>query len=154
MMIMLKQLGLCLLILPLIVSCSTSKKGAELSQPSQLSQEVQSVKSETSQGKIYEVAEEDAEFPGGHVGLLTYIRNHVKYPASALETNLQGMVILRFVVERDGSVGDVNITKSLSPDCDKESVRLIKSLPKFKPAKIDGKPVRKWFTVPVRFILQ
>ena len=63
-------------------------------------------------------------------------------------------MILRFVVERDGSVGDVEITKSLSPDCYKESVRLIKSLPKFKPVKIDGKPVRKWFIVPVRFILQ
>lgn len=63
------------------------------------------------------------------------------------------MVIVRFVAERDGSVGDVEITKSLSPDCDKESVRLIKELLKFNPAKIDGKPVRKWFAVPVRFIL-
>ena len=154
MMKKLKQLGLGLLALPLMVSCATSKKGAELSASTQLSQDVKSVNSETPQGEIYEVAEVEAEFPGGQVALLRYINEHVKYPASAVKAGLQGMVIVRFVVERDGSVGDATVTKSLSPDCDKESIRLIQSLPNFKPAKIKGEPVRKWFTVPVRFILQ
>ncbi len=104
--------------------------------------------------EIHEVVEQDAEFPGGQAALLKYIRENVKYPAIALEQDLQGMVILRFVVERDGSVGDVQIKKSLSAECDREAIRVVKSLPRFIPAKQSGRPVRKWFTVPVRFIIQ
>ena len=104
--------------------------------------------------EIHEVVEQDAEFPGGQAALLKYIRDNVKYPAIALEQDLQGMVILRFVVERDGSVGEVQIKKSLSAECDREAIRVVKSLPRFIPAKQSGRPVRKWFTVPVRFIIQ
>ena len=104
--------------------------------------------------EIHEVVEQDAEFPGGQAALLKFIRDNVKYPAIALEQDLQGMVILRFVVERDGSVGDVQIKKSLSAECDREAIRVVKSLPRFIPAKQSGRPVRKWFTVPVRFIIQ
>ncbi len=104
--------------------------------------------------EIHEVVEQDAEFPGGQDALLKYLRDNVKYPAIAYEQDLQGMVILHFVVERDGSVGEVQVKKSLSPECDREAIRLVKSLPHFIPARNDGRPVRKWFTVPVRFIIQ
>ena len=103
--------------------------------------------------EILEVAEQDAQFPGGQVALLKYIRENTKYPAIALEQDVQGMVILRFVVERDGHVGDIEVKKSLSAECDREAVRVIKSLPRFVPATKEGRPVRKWFTVPVRFMI-
>ena len=103
--------------------------------------------------EILEVAEQDAQFPGGQAALLKYIRENTKYPAIALEQDVQGMVILRFVVERDGHVGDIEVKKSLSAECDREAVRVIKSLPRFVPATKEGRPVRKWFTVPVRFMI-
>ena len=103
--------------------------------------------------EILEVAEQDAQFPGGQVALLKYIRENTKYPAIALEQDVQGMVILRFVVERDGRVGDIEVKKSLSEECDREAIRVIKSLPRFVPARKEGRPVRKWFTVPVRFMI-
>ena len=104
--------------------------------------------------EIFEVVEQDAEFPGGQAALLKYIRENTKYPSIALEQDLQGVVILRFVVERDGSVGEVQVKKSLSAECDREAIRVVKSLPRFIPAKQSGRPVRKWFTVPVRFMIQ
>ena len=104
--------------------------------------------------EIFEVVEQDAEFPGGQTALLKYISNNLKYPAIAIEQELQGVVILRFVVERDGRVGQVQIKKSLSKECDAAAVAVVKSLPRFIPAKQSGRPVRKWFTVPVRFTIQ
>ena len=104
--------------------------------------------------EIFEVVEQDAEFPGGQAALLKYIRENTKYPAIALEQDVQGMVILRFVVERDGRVGDIEVKKSLSAECDREAIRVVKSFPRFIPAKQSGRPVRKWFTVPVRFMIQ
>ena len=98
--------------------------------------------------------EEDAQFPGGQVALLKYIRDHVIYPDAALKQGVQGMVILRFVVERDGRVGEIQVRSSLSPGCDREAIRVVKSMPRFIPAKLNGRPVRKWFTVPIRFIIQ
>jgi protein TonB len=98
--------------------------------------------------------EQDAEFPGGQAALLKFIRDNTKYPAIALEQDLQGVVMLRFVVERDGSVGEVQIRKGLSAECDREAIRVVKSFPRFIPAKQNGRPVRKWFTVPVRFVIQ
>ena len=104
--------------------------------------------------EIHENVEQQAEFPGGQAALLKYIRDNVKYPAIALEQDLQGVVLLRFVVERDGSVGEVQVQKSLSAECDREAIRVVKSFPRFIPAKINGRPVRNWFRVPVRFIIQ
>jgi protein TonB len=104
--------------------------------------------------EIHENVEQKAEFPGGEAALLKYIRDNVKYPAIALEQDLQGIVLLRFVVERDGSVGDVQVQKSLSAECDREAIRVVKAFPRFIPAKINGRPVRNWFRVPVRFIIQ
>ena len=103
--------------------------------------------------EILDVAEQDAQFPGGQAALLKYIRENTKYPAIALEQDVQGMVILRFVVERDGRVGDIEVKKSLSAECDREAIRVIKSFPRFVPARKEGRPVRKWFTVPVRFMI-
>jgi TonB family protein len=103
---------------------------------------------------IYETADKDAEYPGGQAGLLNHIHNNIRYPSTAIDKNVQGVVILRFVVERDGSVGEVQVMKSLSAECDREAIRVIKTLRRFEPAKLKGVPVRKWFIVPIRYSMK
>ena len=103
---------------------------------------------------IYSVVEQQAQFPGGEAALLAYVAKNIKYPAIAVEQEIQGTVNLRFVVEANGSIGDVQIVKSLESHCDKEAIRVVKSLPRFIPGKQQGRPVRVWFTLPVRYSIQ
>lgn len=104
--------------------------------------------------QVYTVVEQEPSFPGGQDALLKYIATHIKYPAIAQEQDIQGQVVLKFVVKEDGSVGDVKVMKGLSKECDAEAVRVVKSLPRFIPGKQQGKPVKVWFTLPIRFQLQ
>lgn len=106
------------------------------------------------EAKVYNVVEQPPTFPGGEAALLKYIATHVKYPQIAQEQDIQGVVNLRFVVKEDGSVGDVQVAKSLESHCDQEAVRVVKSLPRFIPGKQQGKAVKVWFSLPVRFQLQ
>ena len=101
--------------------------------------------------KVYTVVEQMPSFPGGEDALLKYIGSHIKYPSIALEQGIQGMVMLRFVVNPDGHVGEVQVLKSLDPYCDREAKRVIQSLPKFIPGKQQGRAVAVWYTCPVRF---
>lgn len=93
-------------------------------------------------------------FPGGETALAAYIGQNIRYPQSALENEIQGTVLLRFVVLEDGRIGDVVITRGLDPACDKEAVRVVKTLPNFNPGQLDGEPVKVWYTLPVRFLIQ
>ena len=104
--------------------------------------------------EIFTIVEQEAEYPGGEQALLAFVRSNCVYPAIAQEQDIQGTVQLRFVVEKDGSVGEVRVTKSLHPACDKEAIRVVKKLKRFTPAKQQGHPVRAWFTLPVRFSIQ
>jgi protein TonB len=97
------------------------------------------------------IVEQKAQFPGGENALLKFVADNLKYPSIALEQELQGIVIVRFVVEKDGSVGEVTVRKSLSEECDAAAVKVVKQLPKFIPAKSQGNPVRVWYTLPIRF---
>lgn len=106
------------------------------------------------EAKVYNIVEQPPTFPGGEAALLKYIATHVKYPQIAQEQEIQGVVNLRFVVKEDGSVGEVQVAKSLESHCDAEAVRVVKSLPRFIPGKQQGKAVRVWFSLPVRFQLQ
>lgn len=99
-------------------------------------------------------AEEGAIFPGGEKALMDYVRSHINYPAYEKEADISGKVLVRFVVEKDGSVSNVEILKKVSPGIDKEAKRVIESLPKWTPAKNNGKPVRLWFNMPINFALQ
>ena len=103
---------------------------------------------------VYNVVEQVPQFPGGEAALLKYVATHLKYPAIAQEQEISGVVTLRFVVLEDGSVGDVIIMKSLEKHCDEEAKRVVKSLPRFIPGKQQGKAVRVWYTLPVRYVLQ
>ena len=103
---------------------------------------------------VYNVVEQMPQFPGGEAALLKYVATHLKYPAIAQEQEISGVVTLRFVVLEDGSVGDVIIMKSLEKHCDEEAKRVVKSLRRFIPGKQQGKAVRVWYTLPVRYVLQ
>ena len=92
--------------------------------------------------------------PGGQNGLMMFLNHNVKYPSIAEENGIQGRVICKFVVERDGSITEVKVSKSVDPSLDKEAVRVLKSMPKWIPGMQDGKPVRVQYTVPVTFKLQ
>lgn len=100
-----------------------------------------------------EIVEQQATFPGGDGALLEYVRKHVKYPSIAVEQELQGTVMIRFMVGKDGSVSDVKVIKSLSKECDREAVRVVKTLPRFTPARMQGRPVPVYFKLPVRYVL-
>lgn len=78
----------------------------------------------------------------------------VKYPMIAQENNIQGKVFVQFVIEKDGSVSDVKVARSVDPSLDKEAIRVVKAMPKWKPGKQRGKPVRVSYTVPINFQLQ
>ena len=102
----------------------------------------------------YVAVEQMPQFPGGNEALLKYISTHLKYPVIAAENGIEGTVTLRFVVSPTGEVTKVEILRQLDPSCDKEAIRVIKSLPQWVPGKQNGKPVPVYFTVPVRFRLQ
>ena len=102
---------------------------------------------------VFTVVEQPPTFPGGENALIAYIAKHLKYPQVALEQEIQGVVKLRFVVMPDGTVGDVVIQQGLESHCDKEAVRVVKSLPRFIPGKQQGKPVAVWYTLPIRFVI-
>ncbi len=104
---------------------------------------------------IFMVVESMPEFPGGQQALFKYLADNVKYPVIAQENGIQGRVICQFVVNKDGSIVDVVAVRSSGEtSLDKEAIRVIKSMPKWKPGKQRGKPVRVKYTVPVNFRLQ
>ena len=104
--------------------------------------------------KVFDVVEQMPEFPGGQAALLKWIGDHIKYPAIAEENGIQGRVVCTFVVERDGSVTDVQVARSIDPSLDKEAIRVLKQMPRWNPGKQNGSSVRVKYTVPVTFRLQ
>ena len=104
--------------------------------------------------KVFESVEQDPVFPGGQAALLQYVSSHIRYPSVCQENNIQGRVILQFVVTKTGAVGQVKVARGVHPELDAEAVRVVKSLPKFTPGKMNGHPVNVWFTLPVQFKLQ
>ena len=106
------------------------------------------------EAKVFTYVEQMPVFPGGEAALQKFIHDHLKYPAVSLEEGVQGTVMLRFVVNENGSVGEVQILKSLDTYCDREAKRVVQSLPRFTPGRQQGKPVKVWFQFPIRFEIQ
>ena len=104
--------------------------------------------------KVFDVVEQMPEFPGGQAALLKWIGDNIKYPTIAEENGIQGRVVCTFVVERDGSVTDVQVARSIDPSLDKEAIRVLKKMPRWNPGKQNGSAVRVKYTVPVTFKLQ
>ena len=104
--------------------------------------------------EIFTAVEQMPQFPGGEGELLKYISTHIKYPTMAAENNIQGRVVVKFVVQKDGKVGEVVVLRGQDPDLDKEAVRVVKTLPNFIPGKMNGQAVSVWYTLPNNFKLQ
>ena len=103
--------------------------------------------------EVFLVVEEDPDFPGGLGALSQFIADNIKYPELAKQNNITGRVFVSFVVEKDGSVGQVKVLRDIGGGCGAEAVRVVKSMPKWKPGKQRGKPVRTQFNLPVNFEL-
>jgi protein TonB len=104
--------------------------------------------------KPFIIVEEMPEFPGGERALLKYINENINYPENALINNIQGRVILKFVVNANGSVDRIEILRGIDPSLDNEAVRVASILPHFIPGRQNGIPVPVWFTLPVSFIIE
>jgi protein TonB len=103
--------------------------------------------------KVFDVVEQQPEFPGGTTALMKFLNDNLNYPVVAQENGIKGRVTLKFVVSRDGSVGNIQVLKGVDPSLDKEAVRVVQSMPKWIPGKQNGKNVNVWFTLPVNFTL-
>lgn len=100
------------------------------------------------------VVEVPASYPGGEAAILKFVAQNLKYPEIAIEQDLQGVVLVRFEVKKDGSIGTIKIVKGLSKECDKAAAEVVGKLHRFTPAKQQGHPVPVWFTLPIRFQIQ
>jgi protein TonB len=100
------------------------------------------------------IVSEPPVFPGGESGLMKFINDNIKYPEEAIANNIEGRVVLRFVVSTDGSVKRIELIKGVDPLLNQEAMRVISSLPKWKPGKNNGNPAAVWFSVPVTFTLK
>ena len=109
---------------------------------------------EVEEQQIFQVVEEMPEFPGGMGECMKFLTKNIKYPTIAQENGVQGRVIVQFVVNRDGSIVDPVVMRGVDPHLDKEALRVIGMMPKWKPGKQRGKEVRVKYTVPVMFRLQ
>ena len=103
--------------------------------------------------EIFVFVKENASYPGGPEARMKYIRENIKYPELAKEEGIQGTVYLNFVVEKDGSITNVKVLRGIGGGCDEESIRVVKNMPKWKPAMQRGKPVRVYFNIPIKFTL-
>lgn len=108
----------------------------------------------TAKEEVFMVAEQMPEYPGGMKEMLKFLQENVKYPENAMKNNVQGRVIVQFVVEKDGTPTEFKVLRSVDPDLDAEALRVMKAMPKWKPGMQKGQVVRVKFTVPVSFKLQ
>jgi protein TonB len=104
--------------------------------------------------QVFTAVEQMPAFPGGDAELMKYLSSHINYPPMAMENNIQGRVIVQFVVTKTGKVGEVRVVRGVDRDLDNEAVRVVKSLPDFIPGKMNGQAVNVWYTLPVTFKLQ
>ena len=103
--------------------------------------------------KPFVTVEQMPTFPGGEIEMQKFIRDNLRYPVVAQEAGIQGRVTLRFVVSKTGTIEDIIVTRGIDPSCDKEAVRVVRSMPKWTPGKQNGLPVNVYFTLPITFRL-
>ena len=104
--------------------------------------------------QVFRSVEQMPQFPGGEAALMKFLQSHINYPPMAVENGVQGRVVVQFVVDKTGKVGEVMVVRNVDKDLDKEAVRVCKSLPKFTPGRQNGQAVAVWYTLPVTFKLQ
>ena len=102
---------------------------------------------------VYKSVEQMPRFPGGEAEMMKYLMQNIQYPSNAAKNDIEGRVVLQFVIEKDGHIGEVKVVRSVDEELDAEAVRVVKSMPNFTPGYQDGKPVAVWYTLPVMFKL-
>jgi len=141
-----------------VVQLMTADEAQVTVQNEEVVEAIQEVKEEVQEEEAepepFVVVEEMPMFPGGDAELLKYIAEHTNYPEVAKENNIQGRVIVRFCVTSKGGVNQVSVLKGVDPELDAEAIRVVTSLPPFKPGKQGGKPVPVWYMVPITFTLK
>lgn len=143
----------------LLIGCNINQKQAtteeQAKDTTEITQNVETVDSAvTEEETVYKEADKMPEFPGGVAALMQFLSKNVKYPEDAMKEKAEGSVIIKFVVQKDGTIGATNIVRKVHPSLDAEAERLVKSLPKFEPGLMNGNPVNVWFTIPITFKLQ
>lgn len=106
------------------------------------------------ENRLFVEVEQTPQFPGGDAALMKYVSTHLIYPETAIKQKILGKCIVQFVVTKTGEIGKVKVVRSLSPECDAEAIRVVRSLPKFTPGKLNGKPVDVWYCLPFTFKLK
>lgn len=131
---------------------STEDTGAKVEIKQFVAPEIK--KEEPKEEEIFQIVEDMPEYPGGAAELMKYLGKNTNYPTIALENGVQGRVIVEFVINRDGSIVDVKVARGVDPSLDKEAIRVVSSMPKWKAGKQGGKTVRVKYTLPVMFRLK
>lgn len=165
----------CSILLLMLASCSTQGSRATAAENTQKDSVLQSDKctqcvvppdgvvvptnldpdaKDHSEHYIYDVVEYMPNFPGGQVALMKFIEQNKRYPKDALEEKVQGRVIITLVVEKDGSLSNIEVYKGVRPSLDEEALRIVRSMPKWKPGMQDGKHVRVRYFIPISFRLE
>ena len=145
------------LFLPLALSLTLmngySEAQAKTSEETTLTKETTETASPDEDKEIYDRVEVRPVFPGGDVALMKYLSDNIDYPKDVVEKGIQGMVVLRFVIAPDGSISDIEVTRSLDPILDKEAIRVVEKMPKWEPGRQENKPVYVFYNLPIRFRL-
>ena len=107
----------------------------------------------TTRTEVFGHTEQMPRFRGGDAALMKFLSENVKYPPEAFKEKVQGRVVVQFLIEKNGDIGEVKVVRSVREDLDAEAVRVVKTLPKFSPGRINGNAVAVWYTLPVAFVL-
>ena len=126
---------------------------AEVQQKAEAKASDATVPADTTKNVVYDVTETMPQFPGGQGVLMKYLAANIKYPASAVKAKKQGRVLVTFVIQKDGSVTNARIARSVDPELDAEALRIVKAMPNWTPGTQDGKPVNVKYIIPVKFSL-
>ena len=142
-------------VLFVVTACNSNKLISQKTLEARNYQEISGMPNTASESeRLFERADINAMYPDGTRGIYQHIAKNVKFPESARKNNIQGKVVLTFIVEKNGYVSNVTVIESVSEDVDKEAIRLISSLERFYPAFQNGKPVRILYTQPINFSLK
>ncbi len=115
---------------------------------------IEEVREDVAEEQIFTIVEEMPSFPGGDAALMKFLGNNIKYPAIAKDAGIQGTVYVTFVVNEQGEVRDAKVLRSIGGGCDEEAIRVVQSMPKWKPGKQRGKAVKVQYNLPIRFTLK
>ena len=116
--------------------------------------EVAPAKEDPEKEVIFTEVEQTPKFPGGEMEMFQFINKNLRYPEECADRNIQGRVVVQFEVKKDGSIGQTKVVRSVDPQLDGESIRIVRSFPKFTPGTMNGSPVNVWYTLPFNFKLQ